>query len=120
MSDLGLFLGQALIVTVAIAALVIVLSVFFRWLPRLGPQRPGIHVQTADALFEEGRFYDVLLSSGQRLSALQFEGVVQSDGEAGWALRQLAVMRRADSGKVILRIESVRVFEEVPSPPTGR
>jgi hypothetical protein len=29
-------------------------------------------------------------------------------------------MRRADGGKVILRIESVRVFEEVPSPPTGR
>ena len=29
--------------------------------------------------------------------------------------RQFAVMRRADGGKVILRIDSVRVFEEVPA-----
>lgn len=113
MSDFVLFLGQALIVSAAIAALVMGLSVFFKWLPRLGPQLPGIHVQSAAALFEEGKFYDVLLSSGQRLTALRFEGVVQADADAGWSLRQLAVMRRADGGKVILRVDSVRVFEEV-------
>lgn len=117
MSDFVLFFGQALTVSAAIAALVMGLSVFFKWLPRLGPQPPGIHVHSAAALFEEGRFYDVLLSSGQRLTALRFEGVVQSDAEAGWSLRQFAVMRRADGGKVILRIDSVRVFEEVAIAP---
>jgi hypothetical protein len=45
---------------------------------------------------------------------------VKTDAEAGWYLRQFAVMRRADGGKVILRIDSVRVFEEVSPPPAGR
>lgn len=117
MSDLGVFLGQALVVSACIGALVVGLSLFFKWLPRLGPKKPGVQVQSATALFEEGRLYDVLLSSGHRLSALRFEGLVQSDAEAGWSLRQFAVMRRADGGKVILRIDSVRVFEEVASSP---
>lgn len=116
MSDLLHFLGQALIMTVAIAVLVMALSLFFKWLPRLGPEHPGIKVRSAAELFEEGRYYDVLLSSGQRLAALRFEGVVQADAEAGWHLRELAVMRRADGGKVILRIVAVRVFEEVAPP----
>ena len=110
---LAQFLGQVFIVAAGMAALVMGLAVFFKWLPQLGPQRPGIHLISATALFEEGRLYDVLLSSGQRLTDLSFEGLVQSDAEAGWSLRQLAVMRRADGRKVILRIDSVRVFEEV-------
>ena len=69
-------------------------------------------------MFEEGRPYDVLLSSGQRLLALRFEGVVRADAEAGWPLSQFAVMRRSYGGKVILRIDSVRVFEEVTRPRT--
>lgn len=101
MADLALFLGQTFIVSMAIVALTMGLSVFFKWLPRQGPPRPGIHVRSASALFEEGRRYDVLLSSGQRLPALRFEGLVQADADAGWSLNQLAVMRRADGGKVI-------------------
>jgi len=112
-SDLAVFLGQALIVAGVIAALVMGLSLFFKWLPKMGPDLPGLRVQSAAGLFEEGRTYDVLLASGHRLSALRFEGVVQADAEAGWSLRQFAVMRRADGGKVILRIDAVRVFEEV-------
>lgn len=88
------------------------LSLFFKWLPRLGPDRVGLKVSHAPNLFEEGKFYDVLLSSGQRLASLRFEGLVQADGEAGWSLRQFAVMRRRDSGKVLFRIDSVRIFEE--------
>jgi hypothetical protein len=117
MSDLFLFIGQAVVVSACVGTLVMGLSLFFKWLPRLGPQRPGLHVQSAAALFEEGRLYDVFLSSGQLLKSLQFEGLVQSDAEAGWSLRQFAVMRRADGGKVILRIDSVRVFEEVAQAP---
>lgn len=117
MLDLALFTGQAVVVSACIGVLVAGLSLFFKWLPRLGPQRPGLHVQSAGSVFEEGRFYDVLLSSGQRLTALRFEGLVQSDAEAGWSMRQFAVMRRADGGKVILRIDSVRVFEEVAQAP---
>ncbi|MBD1206382.1 MAG: hypothetical protein H9533_19935 [Rhodobacteraceae bacterium] len=113
MSDVALFLGQALIVSACIAALVMGLSVFFQWLPRLGPKRPSIHIQSAGDLFEEGRAYDVLLASGQRLNALSFEGMIKSNAEEGWPLRQFAVMRRAEGGKVILRIDSVRAFEEV-------
>ena len=59
----------------AIAALTMGLSVFFKWLPRLAPPRPGIHVRSESALFEEGRRYDALLSSGQRLPALRFDSV---------------------------------------------
>lgn len=116
MSDLVLFLGQAVVVTAAIAALVTGLSLFFRWLPRPGPRLPGIRVNDVTDLFENERVYDVLLSSGHRLEALRFEGIVQADAEAVWSLRQLVVMRRADGGKVILRIDAVRVFEEVARP----
>ncbi|MFM8747205.1 MAG: hypothetical protein ACKOED_11150 [Aestuariivirga sp.] len=114
------FLGKALIITIATAVLVMVLAIFFKWLPRLGPKRPTINVRAAAALFEEGRFFDVLLSSGERLRNLQFEGIVQADAEAGWSLSQLAVMRRRNGGKVILRIDSVRVFEEVAPAPSER
>lgn len=112
------FLGQALVVSACIGVLVMGLSLFFKWLPRYGPHQPGLEVLSAEALFEEGRHYEVLLSSGQRLTALRFEGIVKTDTEAGWSLRQFAVMRRADGGKVIVRIDSVRVFEEVSKPPT--
>lgn len=114
MSDLAQFLGQALIVSTAIAALIIGLSIFFKWLPKLGPHQPGIRVRSASALFEDGCYFNLVLSSGHRLTALRFEGLVQTDGEMEWSLRQLAVMRRADGGKVIVRIDSVRVFEEIP------
>lgn len=118
MSDLALFFGQALTVAVVTALLVMALSVFFNWLPRLGQKRKELVLKSATELFEEGRPYDVLLSSGQRLLALRFEGVVRADAEAGWPLSQFAVMRRSDGGKVILRIDSVRVFEEVTRPRT--
>jgi len=117
MSELAMFFGKALVISACIGALGIGLSLFLKWLPRLGPQLPGIQLKSAVALFEEGRFYDVLLSSGQRLQALRFEGLVQSDADAGWSLRQFVVMRRADGGKVILRIDNVRVFEEVALAP---
>ena len=112
MSDLAVFFGQALTVGVVIVLMVMALSVFFNRLPRLGQKRKELE------LFDEGRQYDVLLSSGQRLLALRFEGVVRADAEAGWPLSQFAVMRRSDGGKVILRIDSVRVFEEVTRPRT--
>jgi hypothetical protein len=120
MSDFVTFIGQALVVSACIGVLIAGLALFFKWLPRLGPQRPGLHVLSAEALFEEGRYYDVLVSSGQRLAALRFEGLVKTDAEAGWSLRQFALMRRADGGKVIVRIDSVRVFEEVSQAPAGR
>lgn len=114
MSELSLFFGQALIFVAAFALLVMGLAIFFKWLPKLGPNPAGIYVNSESALFGEGRFYNVVLSSGYQLANLQFEGMVQTDNENVWALRQLAVMRRADGGKVILKIDSVRVFEEVP------
>ena len=119
MSDFVLFIGQAVVVSACIGALVMGLSLYFKWLPRLGPQQAGLQVLSAKALFEEGRYYDVSLSSGQRLPALQFEGLVKTGVEEGWSLSQFAAMRRADGGKVILRIDSVRVFEEVAQPPVG-
>lgn len=119
MSDLALFAGQALVVSACVGALVAGLALFFKWLPRIGPQQHRLQLLSDDALFEEGRFYDVLLSSGQRLTGLRFEGLVKTDVEAGWSLRQFAVMRRADGGKVILRIDSVRVFEEGARAPSG-
>lgn len=119
MAEFALFFGQALTVAVVIALLVMVLSVFFNWLPRLSPKRQDIVLKSATELFEEGRQYDILLSSGQRLQALRFEGVAAADAEARWPFSQFAVMRRSDGGKVILRIDSVRVFEEVTGPRTG-
>jgi hypothetical protein len=116
MADLALFFGQAFTVAMVIALLVMALSVFFNGLPRRGQKRKEFVLKSATELFEEGRHYDVLLSSGQRLLALRFEGVVRADAEAGWPLSQFAVMRRSDGGKVILRIESVRAFEEVTTP----
>jgi hypothetical protein len=117
MSGFVLFIGQAVVVSACVAALVMGLSLFFKWLPRLGPQQAGLQVLSAAALFEEGRYYNVLVSSGQRLRALRFEGFVKTDAEAGLSLSQVAVMRRADGGKVILRMDSVRVFEEVAQAP---
>lgn len=118
MAEFVLFLGQALTVAVVIALLVMALSIFFNWLPRLGPKRQEIVLNSATELFEEGRQYDVLLSSGQRLQALRFEGVARADAEARWPFSQFAVMRRSDGGKVILRIDCVRVFDEVTPPRT--
>jgi hypothetical protein len=113
MADLFPFIGKAVVVSACFAALVMGLSLFFKWLPRLAPQQAGIRVLSAAALFEEGRYYAVSLSSGQHLPALRFEGLVKTGSEEGWSLSQFAIMRRADGGKVILRIDSVRVFEEV-------
>jgi hypothetical protein len=117
MADLALFFGQALTVAVVTALLVMVLSIFFKWLPRLGPKRQGLYLRSATELFEEGRHYDILLTSGQRLTALRFEGVVQADAEAGWPMVTLVVMRRGDGGKVFLQAHSVRVFEAVATTP---
>lgn len=118
MSDLALFFSQALTVGVVTVLMVMALSVFFNRLPRLGQKKKELVLKSATELFDEGRQYDVLLSSGQRLLALHFEGVVRADAEAGWPLSQFAVMRRSDGGKVILRIDSVRLFEEVTRPRT--
>lgn len=116
MSGLWVFLGQAVIGAATLAALVMGLALFFRWLPRLGPHERTVKVQTLTELFDEGAAYDVLLSSGQRLRGLRFEGLVRAGAEAGWSLSQMLVMRRADGGKVLLRLDSVRVFEQVASP----
>lgn len=112
-TELGVFLGQAVSVAAAFGVLVMVLSIFFRRFSKRSAPGSGLVSGAGAALFDEGRYYDVLLSSGHRLTRLRFEGLVQPDAEAGWSLRQLAVMRRADGGKVIVRIDSVRVFEEV-------
>lgn len=116
MSELWAFLGQSVIVAGTVALLVMGLALFFRWLPRLGPQEPKVKVQTLTELFDEGVAYDVLLSSGQRLSGLRFEGLVRTGAEAGWTLSQMAIMRRADGGKVLVRLDTVRVFEQVARP----
>lgn len=116
MFEFFLFVGQALTVSVVIVVMVMALAVFFKWLPQLGFQRSS-HIHSPKAMFQEGRIYDVVLSSGLRLKALQFEGVVQSDAEAGWSVHQFAQMRRADGGKVFVRMDCVRVFDEVPTVP---
>jgi hypothetical protein len=113
MQELFLFFGEVLIIAGCFALVVMVLAIFFKWLPKLGPKIPGIHVRSSSALFGEDRFYDVILSSGYRLKALKYEGMVQTDNDGEWALRGLAVMRRADGKKVILKTDNVRVFEEV-------
>ncbi|WP_123643858.1 hypothetical protein [Histidinibacterium lentulum] len=118
MSELLLFLGQALIVAAVAAALIAGLALFFKWLPRMGPEKPGARVRGTPDLFGAESRYDVLMASGQRLAGLRFEGIVQVEGDGDWPLRQFALMRRSDGGKVILRVDSVRVFEELaPSAP---
>ncbi len=119
MSEIGTFAAQVSTLALGAVFAVATLAVFFKWLPRLGPAQDGILQTRAVDVFEDGRYFDVLLSSGQRFAALRFDGMVNAEAEAGWALRGLAVMRRKDGRKVILRLENVRAFEEVVQAPAA-
>lgn len=119
MDEVVVFALQVASLAIGAIAAVALLAVFFRWLPRISPKKDQVFLGSAKDVFDEGRFYDVTLSSGQRFAALRFEGVVNADAETGWSLRQLAVLRRADGGKVILRLDSVRAFEEVLQTPSA-
>ena len=113
MTGLSEFAGQTVVVAVTIVVSLIALVLFFRWLPSFGARAIKVRVQTLGELFDDKAAYDVVLSSGQRLAGLQFEGLVRAEGETGWTLLQMIQMRRADGGKVLLRLDSVRVFEQV-------
>jgi hypothetical protein len=113
MDEALVFALQVAVLAVGAIAVVALLAIFFRWLPRISPKKVQVFLGSEKDVFDEGRNYDVAPSSGQRFAALRFEGVVNADAETGWSLRQLAVLRRADGGKVILRLDSVRAFEEV-------
>jgi hypothetical protein len=113
MNEVLIFALQVASLAIGAIAVVAFLAIFFRWLPRISPKKDQVFLGSAKDVFDEGRIYDVTLSSGQRFAALRFEGVVNADAETGWSLRHLAVLRRADGGKVILRLDSVRSFEEV-------
>lgn len=67
-----------------------------------------------ETLFSADRDLSLLLSSGQRIDALRFDGLVRvaGDAEHAYPLRGLAAFRRADGTRLLVRLDSVRVFEE--------
>jgi hypothetical protein len=106
------FLTHALIfATVGISA-VMILSLFFKFLPLVGRASTGLSLQGAGDLFGHDRRYDLLLSSGQIVEDVAFHGMVKVEDHDQWPLRGLAVFRRTDGGQVFVRLDGVRVLQE--------
>ena len=113
------FVMQAVTVAVCVAAVVMVLAVFFNWQTKRSSRQPGVDVAKVEDIFDPAKFYDILLNSGQTLKGLQFDGMVRLTGDNDLAspLRGMAVLRYGDGRKVILRMDTVRVFEEARAKP---
>ena len=114
MTDLGIFIGQTITVAIGVAAVTMILSLFFRWLPKLGPVESGIKIDGIEDVFEVTKSYDLLLNSGQRLEGLQFVGLLcaENNPDLRWALRNMALFQHRDGRRAMLRLDTVRVFEE--------
>lgn len=114
MTDLRMFISQTVTVAIGVAAVTMILAVFFRWLPKFGPAKSGIRVDGIEDVFDVTKSYDLLLNSGQRLDNLQFVGLLraESNTDLGWALRNMALFQHHDGRRAILRLDTVRVFEE--------
>ncbi len=112
MQDTIDFLIHALIfATVGISA-VMVLSLFFKFLPRIGRTPASVTLQEAGDLFGRDRRYDLLLSSGQSIENVAFHGMVTTENHDQWPLRGLAAFHRTDGGRVFVRLDAVRVLQE--------
>lgn len=113
------FIAQAVTVAVCIAAVVMILTVFFNWQTKHSSRQPGVDVAKVEDIFDPAKFYDIMLNSGQMLQGLQFDGMVRLTGDNDLAspLRGMAVLRYDDGRKVILRMDTVRVFEEARARP---
>jgi hypothetical protein len=110
MQDAVDFLIHALIFAMVGICAVMVLSLFFKFLPRIGKASTGLTLQDPGDLFGHDRRYDLLLSLGQILEDVAFHGMVEDHDQ--WSLRGLGAFRRADEGQVFVRLDAVRVFEE--------
>lgn len=79
MQDTIDFLIHALIfATVGISA-VMVLSLFLKFLPRIGRTPARVTLQEAGDLFGRDRRYDLILSSGQSIESVAFHGMVKAE-----------------------------------------
>ena len=112
MQDTIDFLIHALIfATIGISAIMI-LSLFFKFLPRIGRGKALVTLQDAGELFGRDRRYDLLLSSGQPVENVAFHGMVKTEDHELWSLRGLAAFQRPDGGRVFVRLDAVRVLQE--------
>ena len=112
MQDTLDFLIHALIIaTIGICAIMI-LSLFFKFLPRIGRGQTPVTLQDAAEIFGRDRRYDLLLSSGQIVENVAFHGLVKAEDHELWSLRGLAAFQRPDGGRVFVRLDAVRVLQE--------
>jgi hypothetical protein len=112
MQDTIDFLIHALIfATIGISAIMI-LSLFFKFLPRIGRAPASVTLQEAGELFGRDRRYDLLLSSGQIVENVAFHGMVKAEDHGLWSLRGLAAFNRSNGGRVFVRLDAVRVLQE--------
>lgn len=112
MQDTIDFLIHALIIaTIGICAIMI-LSLFFKFLPRIGRGKALVTLQDAAEMFGRDRRYDLLLSSGQIVENVAFQGRVKAEDHELWSLRGLAAFHHSDGGRVFVRLDTVRVLQE--------
>lgn len=112
--DLLVFLVRAVIVCGVVVGGVACLTLFFNWLPRLTANRVTIQNTSLAAVLPPERSFDVVLTSGQKIAGVQFEGLCSADrdGSLSHFLNSLASFRTSDGRRVLLRLDQVRVLEE--------
>jgi len=112
MQDATSFLIHALIFAIIGICAIMILSLFFKFLPRIGRTSGSVTLQETGDLFGRDRRYDLLLSSGQSIENVAFHGMVTTDNHDQWPLRGLAAFHRTDGGQVFVRLDAVRVLQE--------
>lgn len=112
MQDAAHFLIYTLIFATVGISTIVILSLFFKFLPRIGRASASVTLQEAADLFGRECRYDLLLSSGQTIENVVFCGIVEVEDHDQWSLRGLAAFHRADGGRVFVRLDAVRVLQE--------
>lgn len=112
MQDAVDYLIHTLIFATVGISTIVILSLFFKFLPRIGRGQAPVNLQDAGELFERDRRYDLLLSSGQIVENVAFQGMVKAEDHGLWSLRGLAAFHRSDGGRVFVRLDAVRVLQE--------
>lgn len=99
----------------AAALFVAALAVFFnRVMPRIPGKSPtSAKNENIDQLLSEDDYFVVLLISGQTYQDIRYENAVQLDSDEGWPGQWFAVMRNRDGRKIPIRLDAIRVIEQV-------
>ena len=110
------FALRAAVIAACVIAVIAVLSIFFQWLPRLGPRRrePALG-KGADTLFASDRYYAIQLVDGTRIGPVRLESFVDRDDypDLPFGFETLVIFMTPHEKRVIVQLRSVRIAEEI-------